>query len=102
MSDVPYEFRAGKNLPPRRWQGKLQTRGRYFPKKKSANVCPFGVPTPVTLSQPLFVCRPRSVSYERTNAVSCKLKASHRALTNGSGGLATNCAAVYLIVPFES
>jgi hypothetical protein len=39
----------------KRWQGKLQARACYFPKKKSANACAFGVPTPVTLSQPLFV-----------------------------------------------
>lgn len=49
------EFRAQKTLPPKRWQGKFQARGFYFPKKKSANACAFGVPTPVTLSQPVFV-----------------------------------------------
>src|SRR5260370_20880279 len=83
MTHATRKFVTQKNLPPkRRWQGKFQARGSYFPKKKSANAFAFGVPTPVTLSQPAFVCRPLSVPNETTAAVSSKVKMSHIALTN--------------------
>jgi hypothetical protein len=85
-------------------EGKFQARGCHFPKKKSANAFAFGVPTPVTLSQPAFVCRPLSVPNETTAAVSSKVKMSHIALTNwcSVGFAEANCAAVYLVVPFAS
>jgi hypothetical protein len=63
--------------------------------KESAKACAFGTPTPVTLSQPGFVCsadallhgvkKPvasQSVPKEMTRAVSCVAGKSHNALTN--------------------
>jgi hypothetical protein len=73
-------------------------------KKKSANACAFGVPTPVMLSQPGAVFRPGSVPKETTAVVSTSVTMSHKALTKSrSDGVASaSRAAEYGLVPCES